>query len=102
MAEAAKLQPIPSTSNNPRVIALTVGDGGLALLGLGTRTYLEVPSEEKRASNAPGTLTTLHMELDRALGGVVVRWQARDVNGKQVNKRVLVPMSHCRVVELEA
>lgn len=71
-----------------KVLGLITQDGGIFMGTLGHKTTL------------PGTLQGIDMELDRSLGGVVVRFECKQ-GEKLVKKRKLVPVSHCREIDLE-
>lgn len=90
MAEAAKATP-PRSGH--RVVYLRTQDGGVWLGPHGTMTDLR--GEKGTNPNGLPSSMVFDMELDRTLGGVVIRFE---VLGK--TQTVLVPMGHVRQVTL--
>lgn len=88
MAEAVKaLRPNPERL---RVTQLTLAHGGVNIGGK-QLTYL-TESPPASVHSAP----SVTMELDRMLGGVVIRFESP--KGKP--RRKLIPMAHCQDIEL--
>lgn len=94
MAEPQKL-PSKSPADRPRVLSLESGEGGISLPGFWetkSRIDLKMPWVKSMG---------LEMELDRSLGGVVLRYDGKD-EGKAKSFTVLIPLAHLRRVELES
>lgn len=82
------------SSERPKVLAMTFGEAGVHFAGFDQRASLRAPTEEeKKLAKSP--ISTLEMELDRQLGGVVVRYKFQNLP-----HTVLVPLAHVRKVEL--
>lgn len=77
----------------PKVTFLRTQDGGVWLGVHGTMTDLR--GEKGTNPNGLPSSVVFDMELDRSLGGVVIRY---DAQGKTAT--VLVPMAHVRQVTL--
>jgi len=78
----------------PQVLRLTTGDGGVEIPGAGAQTILRAKGVDNRSA-AIGTNSIVSMELDRALGGVVVH-----CNYREKPSSILVPMGHIKQMEL--
>lgn len=88
MAEPLKAYP---KSDKPRVLSLRTQDGGIEMPGGGVETFLSHGKSPTPLNQRP----LYDMELDRSLGGVVVRYEKLGIP-----HTVLIPMAHLRMVEL--
>lgn len=77
---------------------------GVMFFDMGTHTSLKVlPNDEKKrlqdsrkeSGAKRGQAESIELELDRSLGGLVVRY-----DGKQGARTALVPMSHVKSMDL--
>lgn len=71
-----------------RISKLTTGDGGVEIAGK-VMTHFDA-----ERPGGPWAHAAIEMELDRSLGGVVIRYEA-----KGLRHTVLVPMGHIRRIE---
>lgn len=90
MAEAAKKLDAPSQLHpqGRRVTSIGTKDGGVQLGFHGTHTFL------------PGALKGVEMELVSSMGGVLVQYPHRGLEGVVAPKTLLIPLSHLRQIEL--
>jgi hypothetical protein len=93
MGEPAKALPL-KLSEKPRVLSVYFQEGGVDLYPFGAQKSMQVKRPEGRAKGV-GFEAPVEMELDRQLGGVTIRYVTE---GKP--RFYLVPLAHCRQVEL--